>query len=389
MVLCAPFPAPRGTQAYVAELAEGLIARGHEVHLWCYAGSLGGQPPEGLILHRASALPGVPTSVGSGPSPARPANDALVLARLMAELPTLGPILLHGHNHEGGLAAGIAGRALGLPVLYHVHSALAEELPAWARLGRGLLSSVGGLLDAGVPLLADRVLTLDAPSADALSQRLGRPAHPVPPGVSAWSGVPAPLPGPGPWVAYAGNLDPYQDLPLLLGAIRRTRRLHPRARLLLVTHDPPGQARLLAARYGLDPRALFVLSPTGPEDAQRFLAAADMSVVPRTGRGGYPIKLLNSLGAGVPVVASHPASKGLAEASGVVPTSPTAEGLARGICRLIESPAQRAALSAAALSFARAHPWSQVAAAAEAHYDVLARVAFGQGRERGLPGIKP
>jgi len=43
-----------GTERYVADLAEGLVAKGHEVHLFC--ASVREQPPSGVRLHRVSRV---------------------------------------------------------------------------------------------------------------------------------------------------------------------------------------------------------------------------------------------------------------------------------------------------------------------------------------------
>jgi phosphatidyl-myo-inositol alpha-mannosyltransferase len=370
MVLAAPFPAPRGTQAWVAELSSALLALGHTVHLWCYAGRLGGAVPAGLVVHRAPPVPGVRAEPGSAPSLARPLNDAALLATLLRDLRRFAPSVVHGHNHEGGLAAALAGRAIGVPVVHQIHGALAEELPAWGAgddarrpLRAGLLRTLGRGLDHGVPRLAARVLALDAEGAATA----GMPQVTVlPPAVTQTLPAAArPWPGAGPWVAYAGNLDPYQCLPLLEAAWARVRSRMPAARLAILTHDRP------PTRWTEQASVTPIPVSDGAEALSR-LASADVAVVPRTGGAGYPVKLLNALGAGVPVVACRPAAKGLGPEAGVWPVAPDAEALAGGLLRVLEDPSLRRRLAAAACDFARSHPWRAVAEAVGRVYDAAA-----------------
>ncbi len=374
MVLAAPFPAPRGTQAYVADLCQALITRGHRVHLFCYAGvgeSLG-QLPVGLSLHRAAALPGIDAVPGSAPTPARPANDAALLARLIATVPRLGPVLLHGHNHEGGLLAGLCGRILGRPVVYHVHSRLAEELPLWLGDRAHFVRRIGTFVDRLVPRLADSVVTLD-PEMAAEKRAFGaRHVVALPPGVRPTPSASVPVPPHPPTVVYAGNLDPYQDLPLGLAAVARLSRRLPRLRLRILTHDPPQAARRLACLHGVPAERLEILRPEGWEALQAATRAADVALVPRTTGGGYPIKLLNALSCGVPVVTTLAASKGLGEESGVLPADPTPEALAARLASVLAGPhSRREQLRARALRFAAAHPWEAVAEALEEVYRAL------------------
>lgn len=371
MVLCSPFPAPRGTQGYVSDLSAALAAAGHEVHLFCHAGARGGRPPPGVTLHRARALPAVPAAVGSSPSPARVINDALVLLRLLEDLPALAPTVLHAHNHEAAVVAAAAGRLHGVPVVYQVHGALAEELPAWLPLLGPLVGTLGSLADHLVPRLADAVAALDGLAAARLD-RPGRRPVVLPPGVHPFEGAPRDL-GPGCWAAYAGNLDPYQDLPLLFDAFRRVEtRLHC-AHLALVTHDPPAAVRRVLRRSAVDRvRAVEVEDVAA---ARRALAGARVSVVPRREAGGYPIKLLNALGAGVPVVAARAAAKGLGPEDGVLPVDPEADALADALLRVLTDDALHGELAGAARRFAAAHPWSAVADAVTRLYERAGRRA--------------
>ncbi len=55
---------------------------------------------------------------------------------------------MHAHNYEAALIGLAAGRLAGVPVIYHSHNALAEELPTYfrgahARVWHGRSGDVG------------------------------------------------------------------------------------------------------------------------------------------------------------------------------------------------------------------------------------------------------
>lgn len=191
----------------------------------------------------------------------------------------------------------------------------------------------------------------------ASSERPGRripPPVPDPlPGMSAGS-----LPGeaealvrrlglrPGGFFLYAGNLDPYQDLPLLLEGARRRSAMRDRRPIGSSAGDPAAAGRVpiviashtlsaaggsgadegrsglaalalardhaLATREGVDGGIRFAPVRTVAE-MRALIAAARATLIPRQGLGGFPIKLANSLAAGTPVVAFHAAEWGLVD----------------------------------------------------------------------------
>ena len=386
MVLASPFPAPRGTQAWVSELCRALGKLRHEVHLFCYGEGLGGSLPPEAVIHRAPVVPFVRADLDSRPRLARPFNDALLLSTLMRTVRALEPTVIHGHNHEGGIAAAIAGRVLQVPVVHQIHGSLAEELSAWtgaarfsnrpmrrasrtrAILNRGLTKGAGGfgsVLDHLVPRLADWVLTLDQDALETASLEKGRVTV-LPPGVSRppyLSSFPK-LPEDVDWVVYPGNLDPYQSLHLLVAAWPRVLRELPRARLALVTHDDGPKE--LATMPGV-----CLIRAKSHMEALSLLGSARAVVIPRTGGGGYPIKMLNALGLGVPVVACEPAAKGLGKESGVLAVASSADALSSGILRLLRDRELQRSLSTAARAFCEANPWRAVAEVVAGVYDLV------------------
>ena len=160
MVAACPYPTAQGTQALIGELGRGLHDRGHEVHLVCYHHGAFARP-EPFPVHRTPAVPGY-RRLRSGPDAAKPALDLLLALRTAQVVRRHGCALIHAHNYEGALAGALAARACGVPLVYHAHNLMADELPRYQRRPtlRPLLRGLGIALDRTVPRLGDRVLAL-------------------------------------------------------------------------------------------------------------------------------------------------------------------------------------------------------------------------------------
>ena len=110
MVAACPFPSPQGSQVLVRQLCARLVARGHDVELLTYAQGAALQS-QGYQHHRIRRLPG-DDAARSGPTPVKPMLDALMvgrLGRMLAEGGSAPFDVVHGHNDEGALVAGVCG----------------------------------------------------------------------------------------------------------------------------------------------------------------------------------------------------------------------------------------------------------------------------------------
>ena len=108
-----------------------------------------------------------------------------------------------------------------------------------------------------------------------------------------------------------------------------------------------------------------------------LIAAADVAALPRTVCSGYPIKLLNYLGLGVPTVASAGSARDIA---GVVevPDHDTA-GFAAAIQRLVDQPSMARQMGREArLDVASRFTWDACAERLERVYE---RVLTGRNRQ--------
>jgi len=337
-----PFPSPQGSQVYVRGMARALARRGHRVTVACYAHGVGEVDPDYDVV-RTPHIPGY-DNLRAGPDFVKPVLDAALawrLARIEADI-------VHAHNYEAPLSAALARLRTRTPIVYCAHNTMGEELHTYfhGRLKRVMARRVGQALDLTVPRLADHAIAIHQGAIPVLEGLGCSRVSCVPPGVDPEDVAPvqpADL-GSGPWVVYAGNPDVYQDLDVLMEAMRL---LDGRVGLLMVSASPLDHW----ARHGL-PRARFVVTQSYDE-VRRWMAAATVAALPRTTCTGYPIKLLNYLGMGLATVAAEGSARPL---PGVV-TVPDhdAAAMAREIEALVRHPEHRQRLGEAARSHVLQH----------------------------------
>jgi glycosyltransferase involved in cell wall biosynthesis len=343
MLAPCPFPTGQGTQVVIRHLASGLVRAGHAVHLVTYGyGDSETELP--FHVHRS---PRVDVGRRSGPSLLKPAADAALLLTALRVARTYRCDLVHAHNVEGlGLGA-LVKLQTGRPLVYHAHNAMGPELPTYfeAPAAQAFASLVGDVLDRTLPRAANAVIVFDS-DHKALHEVYGVASerlHVIPPGLdgeelhepelSVRDRVASEL-GHGPWVLYAGNPDAYQNLPLLWSAMMLVRQQLPRARLVVATHHDPalfqpsidvagvsGIVRVYRYRHLEELRALFHL--------------ADVGVCPRILWTGAPIKILNYLATGLPVVACRSGARHLVSAAAGELVDDSPEAFAQGILAVL------------------------------------------------------
>lgn len=324
MVGACPFPAPQGSQTLMLGVAEALRAQGDEVRLVVY-GHGAGPDPAGFQIDRAPRLPGS-GRIAAGPYPTKPLLDLLLAATLRRVVRRGGIDIIHAHNYEALLAALlVAGR---IPVVYHAHNTMEDELPHFLPGGRML----GAWLDRTFPRRADGVIALHQPMADYL-QRMGCDAERVrvvPPPIDADLFDEPAVGDRIPPVLYLGNLDRYQNLGLLIDAMRHVRARIPDARLVVGTAQP----------HAL-PGAEF-LRVDGIEPLRAALSMDAVVACPRVSWSGYPIKLVNAMAAGKAVLACQSAAHGVCNGeTGLIVPDDDPEAFAEALIRLLTQPALR------------------------------------------------
>jgi len=233
----------------------------------------------------------------------------------------LRPQAIHAHDmHMLGVAAVAAARAAerGRPVpwVYDAH----EWVPGLSRYGgrtRRLISAWTDF-ESDYIRLADRVVTVSAPLAEALQERHSLPRTPdvvrnIPPvGAGDLDGETVRervgLEPDVPLLVYSGGVQAARGIDTALDALS----LLPEAHLVVVAVPSPESAacRLLSARaraLGVADR-FHLLPPVAPDQVSMFLRSADVGLIPLRHYGSHEMALANKLfeylHAGVPAVVS-------------------------------------------------------------------------------------
>ena len=341
----------------------------------CY-GHGTGPVPAGVRIVRTPPLPGY-DNLRAGPDLVKPLLDAALALRLCLE----DADVFHAHNYEAPLAAYIARAVRGTPVVYNNHNTMAEELHRYFEhpLAQRLAKVAGVALDHAVPRFADACVAISEDVVPEL-QRLGcRNVTHVPPGVEPEDLQGADREGTRRryglegrvWVVYAGNPDAYQDLEDLVDAVLGI----PEVGLLMVSASSLDEWEARAAPLPA-PRKRFIITPHWSE-VRNLVSAADIAALPRRICSGYPIKLLNSLGLGLPTVCAAGSVRRIA---GVIPV-PNGDPVAFGqaLLELAHDPDRRSELGRAAQAdILTNHTWSARAVELEAIYHRL--LGYGPAR---------
>ncbi len=318
MVAACPFPSVQGSQILIQELITGLCGRGHQVHLVTYPFGTTStwRRPQHCRIHRAQTRTSYPAD-HSGPHIYKPFMD-MALARLLKKIICQEKVdLVHAHSHEGLITALWVRRKIPIPVLYHSHTLLGEELPTYFRTGgfRILAKALGTGADRWFPRLADHCIALSPRTAQWFQKMRfssGR-VHYLPP----FSFPPFPSNSQSPlenepksYILYAGNLHPYQDIELLFQSFRIVLSQKPETNLIVLTHNDPAESQLRLNKLGLQNRVFFKKGVT-MEEEWKWMTNARVLALPRTRCSGYPIKLLNYLAVGRPIVVSADSARNL------------------------------------------------------------------------------
>ncbi len=346
------FDVPGGVQFHVRDLAESLIARGHQVSVLAPADD--DTPIPGYMTSVGRAIP-----VRYNGSVARMTFGPLTAARVRRWLAAGEFDVLHLHEPVtpslGMLALWIADG----PIVATFHTALIRSRP---------LQMAYPLVRQSMEKISARI----AVSEDArrtLIEHLGGDAVVIPNGVYVsnfrdavadprWVGT-----SDAPTIAFLGRLDePRKGLPVLLGAVSEVLMRHPGARFLIAGRGDtgPDDAREL---LGDDARAVEFLGPLTDEDKAALLSSVTVYCGPQTGGESFGIVLVEAMSAGACVVASDlGAFRRVLEdgAAGVLFASGDSHALAQTLVATLDDPERRAAVVEHAGRAVVRYDWSSV-----------------------------
>lgn len=368
-----------GAEAYMLDLADLQRGQGHEVELF---GMQHEDNPPGL---RFAAQ--FPSQVELEPAPAGAVAKGAAAARMLWSTSTrrgmarvladFAPDIVHCHNVYHQLSPSVLDpvRRAGLPCVMTLHD-YKLACPTYQMLDHGRLCDAcvtGGLWQAARRRCKDDSFGASALlSVESLLHRMSRAYSPVDAficpsrflaGVMARAGVypdrmhvvnhfvdlattPAKSAAGG-TVVFAGRLSYEKGIDVLLQAMAQTRS----GLVLDVAGDGPARPLLERQAAELAPGRVRFHGRLAKRELQQLVRHALTTVIPSRWYENQPMTVLESFGAGVPVVASD--LGGLPELVGhgvdglvVPPEDPVA--LAAALDRLAEDPVQALAMGAAA-----------------------------------------
>jgi phosphatidyl-myo-inositol alpha-mannosyltransferase len=373
------FEVPGGVQGHVVDLARALRALGHSAQVLAPAGAdLAETRPDlaGLVTPAGRAF-----GVRYNGSVARLTFGPLTYARVRRWLTEHDFDVLHLHEPTVPSLSMIALAVADGPVVatFHTSTARSRALLTFQGVLRPMLEKVTARI--AVSPLARRVQV----------EHLGGDAVEIPNGVDVpfYAGA-ARLPGhPVPGmrtVGFVGRFDePRKGMPVLLEALRLLpAEQAARTRLLVVGR---GDERALRRRAGDDLAArMQVLGNADDATKASAMASMDLYCAPNTHGESFGMVVTEAMAAGAAVLASDLDAFRRVLDDGragelVAPDDPVA--LAGALSRLLDDPARRAELSAAARARAERYDWPVVAGAVLRVYE--AAVAADPRRLAGAP----
>ena len=341
---------PGGVQEHVKELTEALIGLGHEVSVISPADD--DTPLPHYVVPAGRAVP-----VPYNGSVARLAFGFLSAARVRRWVKEGAFDVLHVHEPAAPSLSLLACWVADGPIVATFHTAN----PRSRALHAAYLA-----LQTALEKISGRIAVSEA-ARTTLVEHMGGDAVLIPNGVTISRYAKAdPLPGwpgEGGVLGFLGRMDePRKGLDVLLRAF------------VLLAGQRPGLRLLVAGRGDLDdvrsrvPRAfrdrLILLGQVSQEGKARFYHSVDVFCAPNTGGESFGVVLIEAMAAGAPIVASDLDAFRLVLRGGrageLFPTGDPA-ALAAAAGRLLDDPALRQRLSAAATDAVRAYDWPMVA----------------------------
>ena len=352
---------PGGVQAHVRDLAEALLALGHQVSVLAPAAN-DDTPLPPYVVGAGRAVP-----VRYNGSVARLQFGPVSATRVRRWLRDGEFDVLHVHEPIAPSLSLLAMMQARGPIVatFHTSNPRSRSLSAAQNMLQPFLERIRGRI------------AVSAAARQVQVEHLGGDAVEIPNGVAVarYAGA-SPLPGyprEGGTVGFIGRYDePRKGLPVLLSALAELAPHRPGLRLLVAGRGdaddllgdlPPA----LAGRVEL-------LGQVSEADKARMLRSVDVYCAPNLGGESFGVILLEAMAAGTPIVASDlDAFRRVLDdgRAGVLFRTGDAGALAGALAGLLDDPDRRAALTAAGTELVAAYDWPVVARQVLAVYETV------------------
>ena len=292
-----------GTGRHVLDLCDGLIRRGHEVHLVYSTGRI-----DKLFISRLAEVTGLHTHA----LPMRTSlhlSDIGVTGAIRRYIRMNGPFdIVHGHSSKGGALARLSAFGSNASAYYTLHGLIMMD-PTLNRVKRLFYLSIEMFLS----LRTQRIIAVSPEEARA-AIKLGLGASRVilvPNGVGAPAIIPRAearraigIPDDAHVIGFVGRLVEQKAPHVLIESFAATTRVAPNARLVIVGDGPLREPmRQLSATLGVADKVFFL----GERDAREVMGAFDVFAL-SSRKEGLPYVLLEAMAIGLPLVATATSS---------------------------------------------------------------------------------
>jgi phosphatidyl-myo-inositol alpha-mannosyltransferase len=341
------FDVPGGVQNHVRDLAETLIALGHEVSVLAPADEDLPQPP-----YLVSAGRSVPVRYNG--SVARLSFGPISAARVRRWLTAGRFDVLHVHEPVTPSVSMLAVLYARTPVVATFHTATTRSRA---------MAAAHGLLRVVLEKITARIAVSDS-ARRVQVEHLDGGGWEIPNGVVVARFAEAePLPG---WPGTGGALgflgrytEPRKGFPVLLDAFARLAPHRPDLRLLVAGPGDPDDLEIPV------PERVTFLGKVSEEDKARMLRSVDLYVAPNVGGESFGMILTEAMAAGTPVVASDlDAFRRVLDGGRAGALFPVGDGaaLATTLDALLDDPGRRARLARHAAGVVAGFDWPVLAA---------------------------
>ncbi|MBT3337176.1 MAG: glycosyltransferase family 4 protein [Anaerolineae bacterium] len=296
-------------------MAEALAKFGHDVHVITYhLGDKSGNHP--FRIHR---IPDIPFYQNTKPGPTFLKLfllDLLLAIKFIRLHAKIKFDIIHSHHYEGLIATLPSQLFFSTPILYDAHTLLLTELHHYnIPLPRHILDRIAATLDRTLPKFADHIISVSKSIEETLKildDNQDELISVVPNGVEIdlfpQKDTKKNM-GDDLVLGYAGNFAPYQRLDVLLKAFLHIHKSYPTTTLKIYTEDDPADVLALIGEVSLG--AIIRVFKTPFDDLPDKLAKTDILLNPRMDGAGHPLKLLNYMAAGKPIVTFPGSAHGL------------------------------------------------------------------------------
>jgi 1,2-diacylglycerol 3-alpha-glucosyltransferase len=395
VIAACPFPVNYGSPGAIRELSAALSEMGIDIHVVTYRHgedlSVGKAQLHRVGRDRRYRRP------EAGPSGEKLYLDFLMLGGLCKTVWREKIDIIHAHNYEGALI-GLFGKLLTRkPMIYQSVCLMADELPSYRFIRPVFLARwLGSVLDWFVPIFPDHIIAVTQELYDYYAKR-GVPKRKL---SMITSGIDPEMfeqvdpdrfrkkygLGSVPVIMYTGITNRFQRIDYLLRAFSVVIKEVPSAMVMIVNplEEQPDLPELqaLARELKITENVIFA-GPHTLAELPDYLAMATVTVAPRPDCPGHPIKLLNYMISGKPIVCFAGGAKGLTHMQdALIVADHDWQAMGEAILTFLRDPELAKRLGANARENAiNNFDWRAISKKVAAVYDSVVNRAPGSGNE--------